>query len=322
MDVDDKMKKADNILPEDILTDGLPRILPPSEDGVFQAMLTLPEARIALEDMVESVLNFPIMTVILRKNEAPSRDIRAKQERYDVSCVVNSLEGDQCNIEMQASPMKGDNLENEHRNIRWRSILDLCDLHANQEGKGIWYGHYMRSYQVILCNFRVFRENRKLVDIYTFRNPEGQELCDAVTVIFIDLSQAKRIAKKPVSEMTRIERWVVFIALGNQPKYSAIIKEIIKQQEGIAVANEVLMSISQNPDERARFLSRRKWLRDREHDHAVSRDEGIQIGIQETRAEYEPLLAAKDAKLAGKDAEIADKDAEIKALRALLEARQ
>ena len=64
----------------------------------------------------------------------------------------------------------------------------------------------------------------------------------------LTLPEAK---KALVSEMSRLERWVIFFALGNQPKYREIIAEITKHQEGIAVANEVLQGISQNPDERA-----------------------------------------------------------------------
>ena len=290
-----------------ILSDGLPRILPAYENGVFQALLTLPEAHAALEGLVAAVIEQPVKSVVLRNNSAPSRDISAKQEQYDINCAVDMENGDQFNIEMQASPMAGDNLGNEHRNIKWRSVFNLCDLHSNQEGRGLKYGQFARSYQVMLCNYSVFSEEHELVERFTFRNPEGKELCDAVTAIFIDLLYAKKIAKKPVSEMSRIEQWTVFFAFADKPDYSEIIAEITKQQEGIAVAKETLLSLSRNPDERARFRSRRIWLQDREHEQAVWLEEGR----EESRAEYEPLLALKDAEIADKDAEIADKDAEI-----------
>ena len=167
----------------------------------------------------------------------------------------------------------------------------------------------------MLCNYKVFGFENALVERFTFRNRDGIELCDAITAIFVDLTQAKEIAKKPVSDMTGIESWAVFFALGNDPEYSGVVDEITKMKEGIAVARDTLLTVSQNADERARFHSRRKWLQDREHEQAVARKEGR----EEARAEYEPLLASKDAEIAGKDAEIAGKDAEIEALRALLD---
>ena len=78
-----------------------------------------------------------------------------------------------------------------------------------------------------------------------------------------------------------------------------------------------------NPDERARFHSRRKWQQDREHEHAVALKEGQEIGQkigQEigqamARAHYEPILESKDAEIESKDAEIANMADEIAALR-------
>ena len=97
--------------------------------------------------------------------------------------------------------------------------------------------------------------------------------------------------------MSDIESWAVFFALGNDSKYSDIITEITEMKEGIAVAKKTLLSISQNPEERARFRSRRIWLQDREHEQAVARKEGREEAREEARAEYEPLLASKDAEI-------------------------
>jgi predicted transposase/invertase (TIGR01784 family) len=184
----------------------------------------------------------------------------------------------------------------------------------------------------MICNYRVFSGEHKLVERFTFRNQEGRELSDAVTAIFIDLTQAGEIAKKPVEEMTKIETWAVFFALANNPDYSDIIAEITKNMEGIRVANDTLHSISQSPEERAHFRSRRMWLQDRLHEQAVWKEEGIELGIEQgiekTRAELEPLLVSKDkenasmkAEIVSKDAEIVSKDAEIAALRAQLDAQ-
>jgi len=284
----------DVILSDEILSDGLPKILPPYENGIFQSILSLPEAHAALVSIVAAILDRPVKTVTLRNNDAPTRDNLAKREEYDINGVVDGEDGDQCNLEMQASPMAGDNRENDHRNIKWRSVYNLCHLHSNQPGKGINYGDYVRSYQIMLCNYKVFDFENDLLERFVFRNQNGIELCGAVMAIFVDLTKAKEIARKPVDEMTNIEGWAVFFALGNNPKYSRIIDEITKTKEGVKVAKNTLFTISQNADERARFHSRRKWLQDREHEQAVARKEGR----EEARSEYELLLADKDAEIA------------------------
>jgi predicted transposase/invertase (TIGR01784 family) len=43
--------------------------------------------------------------------------------------------------------------------------------------------------------------------------------------------------------------------------------------------------MSKDPDEIARFLSRRRYERDREHERAVLRDEGLEEGLTKGRAE-------------------------------------
>ena len=323
MDIDDIMPDdmPDDVITGDILPDGLPKILPPYENGVFQAVLMLPEAHAALVGTVAAVLDRPVKTVTLRNNSAPSRDKLAKQEEYDINCVVDGEKGDQCNVEIQASPMEGDNKETDHRNIKWRSVFNLCDLHSNQPGRGLAYGEFVRSYQVMFCKYKVFSFDNDLVERFIFRNQKGNELCDAVMSIFIDLTKAKKIAKKPVGEMTDIEAWAVFYALGADPDYCQILDEMTKLKEGIAVARDTLSTISQSADERARYRSRRIAEQDKEHVQAILNK---RIS-EEIRAEYESLLASMAADIARmatdiarmaadiahKDAEIASKDAEI-----------
>ena len=303
----------------DVLPDGLPEILPPYENGIFQAVLTLPESRAALVSAVGAFIGQPVASVTLRQNENPVRSADAKQERYDIHCSVGGENGDQCNVEMQASPMAGDSRGNEHRNIKWRSVYNLCHLHANQKGRGLRYGHFVRSYQIMLCNYKAFDFKNEPVERYTFRNQKGVMLCDAVTSVFIDLTQAREIMKKPVDEMSDIECWIVFFALGNDPKCRESIAGIAKAKEGIAVAYDTLLSISASADERARYLSRRMWLQDQEHVRVVMREEGLEEGrkegLEEGREEgYQKARLEYEAKSAAKDAE-------IEALRALLRAQ-
>jgi hypothetical protein len=164
---------------------------------------------------------------------------------------------------MQASPMEGDNKSNDHKNIKWRSAYNLCHLHSNQPGSGKAYGEFVRSYQIMLCNYKAFNFDNDLVERFLLRNEKGMELCEAVMSVFIDLTKANSIAQMPISDMSDMDCWVVFFALGNDPKYSGVIAEVIKKKEGIAVAFEALQNISQNADQRARFHSRRKWQQDR-----------------------------------------------------------
>ena len=251
--------------------DGLPEILPAYEDGIFQAVLTLPESAIALVSAISAFIDRPVVKVLLRNNDAPAREKDGKREQYDINCSVDDENGDQCNVEMMAHAMEDDNIDNDHKNLKYRSVFNLSHLHSNQPGKGKEFSKLVKSYQIMLCNYKVFRHDNSLVERFTYRNEIGIELCEATTSIFVDLTKAREIAKKPVTEMSDIESWVVFLALSNNPRYREIILEITKQKEGIFVAFETLQNISKNADERARFHSRRMWLQDQEHKEAVWR---------------------------------------------------
>jgi hypothetical protein len=48
---------------------------------------------------------------------------------------------------------------------------------------------------------------------------------------------------------------------------------------------KILATMSKDPNEIARFLSRRRYERDREHERAVLRDEGLAEGLTKGRAE-------------------------------------
>jgi predicted transposase/invertase (TIGR01784 family) len=292
-----------------LFRDELPEILPPSENGVFQSTFTREGAKPALQELLSDILGRPLKNVTIRNAEPPLADIDAKREVFDINCVAED-DKSQLDIEMQASPMDGDTRASEHRNIRNRSIFNLCDLHANQPGRGVRYGDLFNSYQITICNFNVFDWDNELVEMFTYRNERGRQLSDITTAIFIDLTKAAAIAKKAIEDMTSIEQWTVFLAKAGDPNYRAVINKIIGNKEGIQVAYEMLTSISTDENERARFHSRKMWQMDRDHEMAVARIEGEEranakwqsvVAEQAKRAEEQAKrIAELEARLADK----------------------
>ncbi|GHU45301.1 hypothetical protein FACS1894111_13460 [Clostridia bacterium] len=217
-------------------------------------------------------------------------------------------------IEMQATPMEGDNRESGHRNIRNRSVFNLCDLHANQPGRGIRYGDFFTSYQITICNYNVFDWDNELVEAFTYRNEQGKQLSDITTAIFIDLTKAGEIAKRPVEEMTSVEQWAVFLAKAGDPQYRGIIGQIRESKEGIQVAYDMLTNISTDQNERARFHSRLMWQLDREHEIASATIQGEERAY----AKWKPVIDEQMAALADKDAALAEQAAALVADKAVL----
>ena len=244
------------LLPKDI------DILSPTDDRIFKAMLTAPEAKPALLLVASAIVKRPVVDVLVRNNELAVSDTEEKAEQFDINCKVD--DNSQADIEMQANRMEEEQ-GSEHENLRARSIYNLCDLHSSQSSKGKEYGKLIRSYQVMFCGFTVFADRPDFINTFSLRHDiDNGLLHNAVQAMFIELSKLNDILKKPVEEMTDMERFSVFLRYAENPEYRDIVNRVIESKEGLAVAGEVLMSISKDERERAIFRSRRIALADQE----------------------------------------------------------
>ena len=240
---------------------------------MIKTLLTHPEAKPILRDIVESYLRFPVVKVEVRNVELPISDINEKRERFDVNCTVN--DGSQFDVEMQSEAMSGDSLKTSHRIVKARAIYHLCDLHSSQEGRSIRYDKLLRSFQMTFCGYTLFPERESFISRSSFKDENGMELSDAVGIIFVELTKLSNLIKKPIKTMTGEEIWSLFFAYGSDQKHRELLNEIMKVRREVKMAAELLQSISKDEIERARFRSRRMFRMDMEHNLIAARDEGI-----------------------------------------------
>ena len=103
-------------------------------------------------------------------------------------------------------------------------------------------------------------------------------MCDAIQLVFVELSKLKKLLDKPVSEMTVLDKWSLFLQYAPDRKHREKVNEVIESEEVLSVAGELLMSISQDERERAIFRSRRKFQTDYQSDIATAEDRGREAG--------------------------------------------
>jgi predicted transposase/invertase (TIGR01784 family) len=257
-------------------------ILPPYDDRVFKLILTAPEAKPALMNLVPAVINRPVADVWVRNNELPPGDTEEKAARLDLNCVTD--DGSQVDIEMQSSRIE-EKSKSAHRNLKGKSIYYLCDLHSSQSSKGKPYDELARSYQVTFCGYTVFPGRKDFVNSFSMRHDIDNELLhDAIHVMYVELSKLSEVLKKPVDEMTDLEKWAVFLKYAESPDYREVVNKVIESKEALIVASELLMGISQDERERAIFRSRRMYQTDLESNLYTARREGVAEGRVEGRA--------------------------------------
>ena len=64
-------------------------ILPPSDDRVFKLLLTSPEAKPGLMNLISGIIGRSVIDVVLYVNEPPAGDTEEKAERFDVNCKID-----------------------------------------------------------------------------------------------------------------------------------------------------------------------------------------------------------------------------------------
>lgn len=259
-------------------------ILPPSDDRVFKLILTPLDAKPALIDLVSSIIRRPVVDVEVRNNDIPPSDTGEKAERLDVNCRID--DGSQIDLEMQASRIQEDS-DGRHQNLKGKSIYYLCDLHSSQPSRGIRrYDRLSRTYQVTFCSYTVFPHRAEFLNSFSLRHDVDNELLsDAIQVVYVELSKLQEIMKKPVDDMTDLEKWAVFFRYANEPGHRETVNSVIASKEVLQVAGERLMTISQDERERAVFRSRRMFQTDLQSDLATAEDRGERRGLVAGRAE-------------------------------------
>lgn len=252
-------------------------ILPPSDDRVFKLILTSPEAKTGLMNLISSIISRTVVDVALLPNELAPGDTEEKAERFDVNCKID--DGSQVNLEMQASHMVED-LDGQYRNLKGKSIYYLTDLHSSQPAKGLRrYDRLSRSYQITFCSYSVFSNTPDYVNSFSLRHDTtGELLSDAISLTFVELSKLDEVVKKPISDMTDLDKWSVFFQYAPDLEHREIVNRVIESEEVLQVAGNILMSISQNERERAIFRSRRKFQTDLQSDLATAEDNGERRG--------------------------------------------
>jgi predicted transposase/invertase (TIGR01784 family) len=188
-------------------------------------------------------------------------------------------------------------------------VYYLCDLHASQSSKGKTYDEMVRSYQVTFCGYTVFPQWRNYVNSFSLRHDENNGLfCDAIHIVYVELSKLSDVLKKPVETLTDLEKWAVFFKYACTRKHRDFVNQVIASKEALNVASTLLINISQDEHERARLRSERMYQSDLESNLIVARrvgeargmkkgmkkgiEKGIATGIEKGRSDIVRALKA------------------------------
>jgi len=244
-------------------------IFPLAEDYVFKAVLSHPDAKPALIDLISAIIGRTVEDVEIRNNELPSTDMEEKNQRLDVNCVID--DGSQINVEMQGSKLSGVN--SGQTVLVNKSIYYLTKLHSTQKLKGVKYEDFVRTYQITFCAHNIFEQD-EYITFSTLRTEKGLQISDQVHLIFIELKKLDNILKKPVNEMTSVEDWSIFLGYSDDPDKRELLNKILAKKGALSMAGTLLAEISKDEHERAKRLSQQKYETDRDNEIIVATEKG------------------------------------------------
>lgn len=251
-------------------------LLNPRIDVNFKAIFTqeTKESDEALISFLSSILGQKITKVQITANEPPVDIPSQMQMTFDVSVTFNN--GEKADIEMQGQDQKYD--------FSVRSEIQVARLLNNNAKKGNnWSAE--KVYQISVLNFHPSNGDKSELAWYTMKNQKGKTLTDHLNIIFIDLLEIKKLVGTPVSELTPIQKWGLFLSYADDEKQINYINKIAESEKGIMEAERIVGRMSEEESNWFRQFSIDTYRRDqnaiREAITKESTEKGLKQGLKQ-----------------------------------------
>jgi predicted transposase/invertase (TIGR01784 family) len=292
-------------------------------DNVFKTTFVraVPSSQGALKRLLSALIGQPVEVLSVAANEPPVVGLGDRQIRYDI--LVKFDRGKLANIEITLNPRSDEILRIEYYTAR---------LYASQEIRGAEknFGDLTDTYQISLVGGKRLFDDEEPIHRFEYYDREREMSCGGRTrIIVVELEKAQGLLRKPVEGMSPAERWTVFFRYVTETGKRELINEILAYEEGIAMAGEVLLTISRDEEERARLESEFKYELDRQCELVDARREGLAegraegeiIGLEKGRSEGE-IIGLEKGEIIGREkgrseGELAGLEKAARRLRAL-----
>jgi predicted transposase/invertase (TIGR01784 family) len=237
-------------------------------DNVFKAVFTKPtlESQGALSRLISALIGREVTVDTITANEPPINNLTDRQMRFDIPCKTER--GEPVNVEMSLNPTPIEPVRLEFHTGKLFTGQDI-------QGEGRNYSHLKPAYQIALLVKKRFFDDEAFLHTFEYYDREhGISLNGRSRIITLELSKLERVVEKPIRSMTASEQWAVFFRYLTDKSKRGKINEILEIEEGIAMASEVLMTISRDEAERARLMSEFKYQVDM-RSHIAHREQEI-----------------------------------------------
>ena len=117
------------------------------------------------------------------------------------------------------------------------------------------------------------------------KSKNGQTLAEHLNVIFLDLLEIKKLVGTPVSELTPVQKWGLFLSYADDEKQVAYINKIAESEKGIMKAERIVGRMSEEDSNWFRQFSIDTYRRDQNAIREATIKEGLNEGLKKGRNE-------------------------------------
>jgi len=238
------------------------------QDNVFKAVFTrgTPASQIALSKLVSALIGRNVSIIAVCANEPPVDSLRDRQIRFDINCRAEN--GELVNVEMSLNPTPFEPVRLEFYTGK---LFTGQDIRGTDKG----YNNLRYAYQIAILARKRFFPDEDFFHMFEYYDPgRGVSLNGRSRIITLELSKLEKVVEKPATEMSVKEYWAVYFGYLTEKEKRRKINEILEREEGIAMASEVLMTISKDEIERMELMSEEKYQLDRQSELVYAKQEG------------------------------------------------
>ena len=208
-----------------------------------------------------------ITDIKFRNSEFSALAENEKSTRLDIFCTTQIDE--KIDVEIQI---------NNRKNIEKRTLFYWSNMYLSGHKKGQDYNELKPSITINLLNYNNFDATEPMHSMFSVYNMStGKRLCNDLELHFFEL---KKFQKKPISELSRIERWIAYFS--NKLDVSEL-QELAMQDSKIKDALEASDRFMDDLDERLAYVNREMAMMDYKSDTEGYYRDGIAKGRAEER---------------------------------------
>ena len=242
----------------------------PLNDVLFKFIFGKEERKQITIDFLNAVLNpslgHMIQDLQFSNTEMSPEHDHDKLTRLDVACVLDS--GEQVDVEVQVANEK---------NMSRRTLYYWAQMYLMSLPAGKTYRNLKPCITINLVNFGFLPQEDPHAVYGIYNSDNGHQLTKDLAIHFLEIPKYVKQEKKPISEMSKMERWLAYFANQLDRKGK---EELAMSEAAIQNAMEAARIFLNNTAERRLYINREMARMDRESQLEDAHEDGVKAGIQ------------------------------------------